>query len=363
MSGGALAGMRFAASAQAGLHEPEAEIYVGVRTPAVELPVRAELIEAALLEAGAERVEAEPAPDAEALALHDPELVAYLRGAWREWERSGLTAEPGQDRVVPYLFPTAAMLGATGERSAVEPATSMAARAGLFAYDTMSLIGPGTWAGARAALDVAVAAAEIVASGEHLAYGLCRPPGHHATRSGFGGSCYLNNAAAAAARLRARLGGPVAVIDIDAHHGNGTEEIFWTDDTVLTGSVHVDPAAGWFPHYAGFAGAGGSGAGRGANLNVTLPPGSGDGPWLDGVGRLIEWALAGGARALVVALGVDAAGGDPESPLEVTADGYRRAGAALAAAGLPLVVVQEGGYRPETLGDLVVGTLAGMREG
>ncbi len=224
----------------------------------------------------------------------------------------------------------------------------------------MTLIGPGTWEAARAALDVSIAAADLVAAGEPLAYALCRPPGHHATRGGFGGSCYLNNSAAAAARLRDRLGEPVAVIDIDAHHGNGTEEIFWSDGSVLTGSVHVDPAAGWFPHYAGFGGEGGAGAGRGTNLNLALAPGSGDGPWLDAVGKLADWAVAGGARAIVVALGVDAAGGDPESPLEVTTEGYRQAGAILAGTGLPLAVVQEGGYRLETIGELVVSTLAGI---
>ncbi len=126
--------------------------------------------------------------------------------------------------------------------------------------------------------------------------------------------------------------------------------------------MSIPPPAG-FPHYAGFAGEGGAGAGRGANLNLALAPGSGDEPWLEAVGTLADWAVAGGARAVIVALGVDAAGGDPESPLEVTAEGYRRAGARLAGSGLPLAIVQEGGYRLETIGELVVAALTGMREG
>ena len=116
----------------------------------------------------------------------------------------------------------------------------------------MTLIGPGTWEAARAALDSAVTAAQLVLDGAPAAYACTRPPGHHATRNAFGGSCYLNNSAAAAARLRAAGTAPVAVIDIDAHHGNGTQAIFWDDAGVLTGSVHVDPGAGWFPHFLGF---------------------------------------------------------------------------------------------------------------
>ncbi len=231
----------------------------------------------------------------------------------------------------------------------------------LFAYDTMTLIGPGTWEAARGAADAAISAAELVVAaadgvdGPGAAYALCRPPGHHATRKAIGGSCYLNNAALAAATLRERLGGPVAVIDIDAHHGNGTEAIFADDPSVLTGSVHVDPAAGWFPHFLGFEDAGGA-----HNRNLTLSPGSGDAPWLEAISRLAAWARDGGARSLVVPLGVDAAGGDPESPLDVTLAGYGEGGRILGGLGLPTVIVQEGGYDLATIGDLVVTTLRGF---
>jgi acetoin utilization deacetylase AcuC-like enzyme len=341
------------------LHEPGGEVWVGVRTPGTEVPERAERIRAALTKAGAHFVAAEPQPDAAVEAVHDPELIAYLAGAWEDWEEAGLPEDPGADRVVPYLFPHPALLPdlAPGMPAAVT------ARAGRFAYDTMTLIGPGTWEAARAAVDVTLTATEQVLAGEPAAYACCRPPGHHAATACFGGSCYLNNSAIAAARLRGALDSPIAVIDVDAHHGNGTQSVFYGDPEVLVGSVHVDPGAGWFPHYLGFARETGSGAGEGANRNRPIAPGSGDGPWLEAVDELIAWARARRARALVVALGVDAAGDDPESPLAVTKGGFRATGRAIGALGLPTVIVQEGGYDLARVGGLVLEALAGIEEG
>jgi acetoin utilization deacetylase AcuC-like enzyme len=330
-------------------HEPGGEVFVGVRTPGTELPERAERIRAALPSV----VRAEPHPDAALLAVHDAALLDYLRRAWAGWEAAGLPVDPGQDRVVPYLFPHPELLAG----GALRVPAAVHARAGRFAYDTMTLIGPGTWIAARAAADVALTAADLVLAGAPAAYACCRPPGHHATRSAFGGSCYLNNAALAAAALRAGGASTVAVLDIDAHHGNGTQAIFAADPSVRTGSVHVDPGAGWFPHFVGFADedCGGS------NRNRPLAPGTGDDGWLAAVADLCAWAA--GADALVVALGVDAAAGDPESPLAVSAAGYREAGRRLGALGLPTVVVQEGGYDLATIGALVRETLVGLEKG
>jgi len=150
---------------------------------------------------------------------------------------------------------------------------------------------------------------------------------------------------------------------IDAHHGNGTQEIFYERGDVLVGSVHVDPGAGWFPHFLGFADETGTGAGANTNKNLPLAPGTGDELWLEAVDALAAWAREGGATSLVVALGVDAAAGDPESPLNVSASGFRRAGRLLGALGLPTVLVQEGGYDLETLGQLVREVLLGIEEG
>lgn len=342
-------------------HDPGGEVWVGVRTPGTEVPRRGELIRTALRDAGGREIGARSQPDQSLLEVHDIELLDYLREAWTGWSEAGLDEDPGQDRVVPYLFPHPALLAGLP----AEPPASAAARAGLFAYDTMTLIGPGTWPAARAAADVALTAADLVADGEPLAYGCCRPPGHHATRRAIGGSCYLNNTALAAARLRARGDGrgPIAVLDIDAHHGNGTQSIFYEDPSILTGSAHVDPGAGWFPHFLGFAAETGAGAGAGANRNLPLPTGCEDDDWLAAVAELGEWARSAGALALVVALGVDATAADPESPLEVSDDGYHEAGRLLGGLGLPTVVIQEGGYDLDRIGALVTTTLAGLAEG
>jgi acetoin utilization deacetylase AcuC-like enzyme len=325
-------------------HEPAAEIWVGTRTPATEAPERATAIRAALLAEGARQVDATPHDDDALLAVHDAALVSYLREAWAEWSAAGLP----NDRVVPYVFAHRELMHGTPNRPA-----AIWARPGLFAYDTMTLIGPGTWEAARAAVDVALTAVDLVAGGEPVAYACCRPPGHHVTRGAYGGSCYLNNAAVAAERLRRRLGAPVAVVDIDAHHGNGTQELFRGRSDVRTASVHVDPAAGWFPHFLGFAAENDD-----ANLNLPLAEGTGDTGWVAAVREAASFAA--GAQGLVVALGVDAAAADPESPLEVTASGYREAGGMLGALGLPTVVVQEGGYDLAAIGPLVVAALAGL---
>ena len=343
-------------------HDPRNEVWVGTATPAAEVAARVDTILDALRAAGHRLVEAPTAPDATSQALasvHDPELVDFLRTAADRWLEGPYVDLVGQDRVVPYLFATPAMTGGLPARRAV----AVHADAGRFAYDTMTLVGPGTWGAARAAVDCALGAVDLVVSGERLAYALCRPPGHHATRAGYGGSCYLNNAAVAAQALRTRGVERVGVVDIDAHHGNGTAAIFYERGDVLYGSVHVDPGAGWFPHVVGFADESGTGAGAGATRNLPMPEGTTDGAWVDAVHDLAGWVAEAGCTALVVSLGVDAAEDDPESPLLVSRDGYRRAGAVLGATGLPAVVVQEGGYHLPTLGHLVAAYLEGHAAG
>src|SRR5215469_552877 len=191
-------------------HEPEAEVWVGVRTPATEVPARAVAIRDALVAAGAREVAATPHDDSALLAVHNPALVEFLRTACEDWAAAALPS----DRVVPYVFARAEL---TSGRAPAAPA-AVWARPGLFAYDTMTLIGPGTWEAARAAVDVALTAVDLVTGGEPVAYACCRPPGHHVTASLYGGSCYLNNSAVAATELLSRLGGPIAVVDVDAHH-------------------------------------------------------------------------------------------------------------------------------------------------
>ncbi|MSO57655.1 MAG: histone deacetylase family protein [Thermoleophilia bacterium] len=334
------------------LHEPLAEVFVGERTPATELPERNRRIAAALCAAGAPSVAAIEHGLDPILAVHEAGLVEWLENAWVLWQQAGLAADPGRDRVTPYLFPTPGLLAGLPER---DPAATWA-RAGRWCFDTMTLVGPGTWEAALGAADCAVTAADLVVGGAHAAYALTRPPGHHVTRAAYGGSCYLNNAAIAAERLRAKGFGAVAILDLDAHHGNGQQALFWEREDVRTGSAHVDPAAGWFPHHVGWAEE--TGGAAGSNLNLPLAPGTGDEGWLEAVRTLV--AFGASARALVVALGVDAAEGDPEAPLRVTEAGFSAAGTLVRSLGLPTVVVQEGGYDLARIGALVEAFLSGL---
>jgi acetoin utilization deacetylase AcuC-like enzyme len=337
-------------------HVPGAEVWVGVSTPGTEVPERASILRGAVLAAGGRLVPAARHDDVLLRSVHDAAFLDHLASVYDSWLAAGFDRDPGQDRVVPYVFPTPAMLGGLPLREPV----AIHARAGRYCYDTMTLVGPGTWTAARAAADAAQTAAGLVAAGEPAAYAICRPPGHHATRGGYGGSCYLNNAAVAAQALRAGGVDRVAVIDVDAHHGNGTQAIFYNRPDVFYGSVHVDPGAGWFPHYVGFADETGAAAGIGTNRNVPLAPGTADAGWLAGLDEICGAVDAFRPGAIVLSLGVDAAEEDPESPLRVSLNGYARAGVLVAELGAPVVAVHEGGYHLPTLGALTVATLRGL---
>jgi acetoin utilization deacetylase AcuC-like enzyme len=300
-------------------HDPGAEIWLGVRTPGTEVPGRVDAIRSALSAAGHPFRTAQTLGRSVLPRIHDPGLLSYLEHAHARWLAAGLDVEPGQDRVVPYLFPTPSLLDGLPLRTP----SAVHALAGRYCYDTMTLVGPGTWAAAVAAADAAATAAAGVLAGDRVGYALCRPPGHHAARDGFGGSCYR-------------------------------------DGAVLYASLHVDPGAGWFPHDAGFAVETGAGPGTGATVNEPLAPGTGDDGWLAALQRLGERVVAHRPSALVLSLGVDAASQDPESPLRVSRAAFRRAGAAVAALGLPTVAVQEGGYHLPTLGGLVAAVLEGL---
>jgi acetoin utilization deacetylase AcuC-like enzyme len=336
-------------------HEPEAEVWVGVAGPGSEVADRARVLHAALLEAGHPELPAVPHPDEALFTVHAAGMVDWLRTAAAAWAQGPYEQLVGRAHVVPYVFPTPMMT--SGQPWRYPSATH--ARAGVWCYDTMTLVGPGTWEAARAAADCALTAAALVAGGERAVYALCRPPGHHAAPAGFGGSCYLNNAALAARSL-VEEGLRVAVLDVDAHHGNGTQAVFWDDPRVYYGSVHVDPGAGWFPHVVGYADETGpaDGDAAGTTRNVPLAPGSGDAEWLEGLLSIAEGAVRFGAQALVVSLGVDAALTDPESPLRVTRGGFASTGRVLATLDLPTVLVQEGGYDVPSLGDLVTSVLS-----
>ena len=339
-------------------HDVGGGIWLGVALPSDETPTRGDTLRDACLAAGGVICPAVDHGDVPVLAVHTPEYVAFLRRAHADWVAAGHDVDPGQPEVVPYVF----TLPQASSGRPVPRATAIRAEVGHYAVDTMTPIGAGTHEAARVAVDAALDAVDLVLAGSPAAYAAIRPPGHHVGPGFYGGSCHLNNAACAAQHVVDRAGVRVAVIDIDAHHGNGTQEVFWGREDVWFGSVHVDPGAGWFPHTVGFADETGGGPGSGANRNLPMAPGTGDGPWNDAVDELVARAVSHGAEVLVVSLGVDAAAGDPESPLEVTRSGFAAAGRSLATPGLPTVFVQEGGYDLDTLGDLVLAVLTGFEE-
>jgi acetoin utilization deacetylase AcuC-like enzyme len=337
-------------------HRDIVGVWIGISEPGDEQPERTETIRSTLAAIGAPMVEATAHADTTLFAVHDAEFVEFLDAASARWVADGYPARTGQSLVMPYMFPSIGLsLGVPPRR-----ATALHADIGRYATDTMTPIASGTARAARAAFDCALSAADLVVDGARAAYAAARPPGHHAGRDFFGGSCYLNNAAGAAEHLRRSGVDRVAIVDIDAHHGNGTQAIFYDRSDVWFGSVHVDPGAGWYPHFVGFEDETGRGNGIGANVNLCLGEGAGDGPWVEAVATLCACAAAFGADAVVVSLGVDAAAEDPNSPLMVTESGFRVAGAAIGGIGVPTVFVQEGGYVVDRLGHFVRSVLEGF---
>jgi acetoin utilization deacetylase AcuC-like enzyme len=338
-------------------HAPHGGYWLGVREEGDEEPERGDVLHDGLVAAGAQIVNPLDLGLDPITAVHDVDFVDFMSRAYPSWVAEGHLTAPGQPHVVGYLF--ANQRYAARHRKGRRPAT-IRAELGLYAIDTMTLIGEGTFDAACAAVHSAVHAADLVSSGARTAYAAIRPPGHHAGPGFFGGSCYFNNAAAAAQRLREAGHRRVAIVDIDAHQGNGTQEIFWDRDDVLYASVHVDPGAGWFPHIVGYADEVGGGRGAGWTINEPVAPGTDDESWLAALARLLQRVDDHRSTALVVSLGVDAATHDPAAPLMITSAGFRAAGEALAALGLPTVFIQEGGYDLTRLVPLVLDVLTGF---
>jgi acetoin utilization deacetylase AcuC-like enzyme len=331
-------------------HDPPYEVNYGeVVRPVYERVERAERIRDALAAAGHPLVEPAPHGIEPVLAVHEPGLVGFLEQGWAAWRADG-----GPEVLIPDSFPIP-RLGRGGGRDL----GGAVGRPGWFCFDTATPMVAGSFSAALAAADAALTAADLVAAGAPAAYALCRPPGHHAGPGYYGGFCFLNNAAIAARSL-GRLG-RVAVVDVDFHHGNGTQDVFWEDPEVLYVSLHGDPA-GHYPHFTGAADETGGGAGTGTNRNLPLPDGTGDDAYLEALGEAMGVVAGFDPATLVVSAGFDTFAGDPIGAFQVTTGGFRRIGAALAAAGRPTVVVQEGGYAVEALGANALALLRGVQE-
>jgi acetoin utilization deacetylase AcuC-like enzyme len=321
-------------------HDPQTEVWAGLPGPATEAPARAEAIAAALAADDAfDRAGVTEHGLGPVERVHDPALIRWLEQAWAECRALSPQREVIPDTVLhPGFGPWAS-----------EPASAPLGRLGYWCFDTMTPLVEGTYAAARGAVDVALSALDAVLAGDRAAYALCRPPGHHAGTSMIGGFCYLNNAAAAAAAMLRAAQAPVAVLDLDYHHGNGTQQIFYEVPEVRYVSLHGDPERA-FPYYTGRPAESGHGAGAGANRNFPLAEGCADDEYLATLDTALDLIAAGRPAGLVVSLGFDTYRLDPICDLGLTTDGYRRIGHRVAGLGLPTVVIQEGGYHVPDLG-------------
>lgn len=350
--------MRTISSPAHHLHNPPHEILDGVLSAYFESPRRVELILAALASAGF------PAPEAPQrfgldpiLAVHQSDYVKYLATAYERWVAAGLPASAVQ----PCTF----TLPGFRPRS-----HSPQGLAGRYSFDLSAPITAGTYAAACASAEVALSGAALLLAGERAAYALCRPPGHHAAAAMAGGYCFLNNAAIAANYLAtageqaagaswAMRPPVVAVLDLDFHHGNGTQAIFYERSDVFFVSIHADPDRE-YPYFLGYADERGAHAGEGYNLNLPLPAGVDDQAYCAALDHALNAISGYNPNYLVVSAGLDTFAGDPLGDFAVTTHGFALIGRQLAQLGLPTLFVQEGGYAIDDLGTNLVSLLSGF---
>jgi acetoin utilization deacetylase AcuC-like enzyme len=324
----------------------------GVRPiPAYEVPIRAENVRA---ECERRKLGTFAPPRDFGLGpitrVHDQAFVGFLRAAFAKFQE-----KHGRD--VAEAFPSSW----PARRLRQIPGSDIDGIMGYYCFDTATPILDGTWSAALEAVNCALTAAEQVAQTGGPAFALCRPPGHHAAQDMYGGYCFFNNAAVAAEWFAAQ-GRRVAILDVDYHHGNGTQEIFYRRSDVLTVSIHADPA--WaYPHFLGYADERGEGPGEGANLNLPLPFGT---AW-DGYALALSASLARvsafGPDVVIVALGLDTYAEDPIAKFRLVKDDYLKLGARLKTLNRPTLFTMEGGYNLGALGTITANALEGFVNG
>jgi acetoin utilization deacetylase AcuC-like enzyme len=332
------------------LHAPQFEFYRGQRVPCFEKPERADFVRSQLLARG-HTLQA-PHVDSSAMLrqVHSARYLQFLQTAWAQW--LALDAANADQQPFPSVWPIRTL------RSDAQP-DNFIAKLGLFSMDNGTPLVAGTWAAAKAGADAAASAAALLAQGARAAFCATRPPGHHAGADFMGGYCFLNNAAVAAQALLNLGKQRVAILDVDYHHGNGTQSIFYDRADVLFTSLHGSPLTE-YPFYLGHADELGEGAGEGFNYNLPLPAGSSAGVWFEALDAACRRIAQHGAQALVVSLGLDTFVGDPISKFNLQSDDFTRLGARIAKLGLPAVLVLEGGYAAAELGVNAVNVLEGF---
>jgi acetoin utilization deacetylase AcuC-like enzyme len=323
-------------------HAPARELHNGGFTAYAETPDRARSILAAI---GPTELPGD-AGEAPILAVHDPDYVDFLRNGHRLWREAGREGD-----AIPYTWPVVARRKLRLER--------IDALLGRYSFDATTPLSQGTWDAVHANAQTAIAAAQAVIGGERTAFALCRPPGHHCGRDYYGGYCHLNVAAIAAQLARDSGIARVAILDIDYHHGNGTQDIFWERGDVFYASLHADPATD-YPFFWGHADETGGGEGEGATLNLPLPRGTGVEAFRAAQASALEAIARFGPGLLVVSFGADTWEGDPISHLKLTTKGYRLLAEEIGGCGWPTVVVMEGGYAVDALGANVASFLSGF---
>ncbi len=332
-------------------HDPKHEISDGRLMPAVEIPARAEIVRDRILATGlGEILEPEDFGTAPLARVHSEDYLDFLERFWKRWSDAGREGE-----AFPFVWPV--------RHLRPDPVPDhIDGLLGRYSFDAGTPIGEHTYAAARAAANCALTAAKRVGGGERAAFALCRPPGHHAAADYYGGYCFLNNAAIAAQWMRDAGAERIAVLDVDYHHGNGTQAIFYHRDDVLFLSLHADPREE-YPYFLGHADEMGVGPGEGFNANFPLPLGTDWPIWSEALEAALAKVAAFSPDTLIVSLGLDPYERDPISKFRLVSDDFSRLGARLAKVGLPTVFVMEGGYAVEALGVNCVNVLTGFEGG
>jgi acetoin utilization deacetylase AcuC-like enzyme len=327
-------------------HNPKTYLSSGEPAPNPEVPARAEHLLAAALEIGLEEESPLDYGDDVLLSVHTSRYLSFLQNIHKRWSH----IDGASEEVLPNVHPISREDGYP--KSAV-------GQVGFHVYDASCPVTADTWHAARWSAMTAVHAARQVIAGESACYALARPPGHHASQDVAGGFCYFNNCAIAAQQLLEKFD-RVAIIDVDVHHGNGTQRIFYDRNDVLTLSIHADPIR-FYPFFWGYAEETGHGEGEGYNVNLPLSRGTEDKDYLQVLEAALSRMASFSPQAIVVALGLDAHEDDPFRGMRITTRGFGEIGEQLGATGLPVVLVQEGGYLSDQLGASLTCFLSGFR--
>lgn len=341
--------MKFVYAEEQKSHYPKQFLVNGVMQQNPEMPERCDRLLAGALDAGCTRISPVDYGLDEISRIHSSRYLTFLEHAWSRWSR----IEGGAEAVTPNIHPL--------DRDCGYPA-SVVAQAGLHMADLACPLSGESWESIRWSAWTAIHAARLVLAGDDAVYALCRPPGHHAFTEVAGGFCFLNNTAIGARVLQEQFP-RIAILDVDLHHGNGTQGIFYACEDVLTVSIHADPCR-FYPFFWGYEEETGTGAGQGFNLNLPLPRGSGDRIFLEALDIALERIKAYEPSALVIALGLDAFAGDPFAGLALSTQAFRLIAARITATlPLPSLIVQEGGYLCDELGANLTAFLGGFEHG